>query len=218
MKDNGMVAEDKVNEWKKILRMVKRMNGFVDPFCVGSGVCMILGTPRPTMVKSIGKVSATMGVDQILYVKSERVDKSYFQSKTLSPEQMKKDFIHGAEQGVIRQIPSVELYPNDTLQYFIENKWTAWEEKYREERPVVKLIAEPKVADNLIRATFDALKEQKRKEISPMFVLAIGPEGGWIPSEVEMFKKVTMFASFLFFSFLQWFRRDFFLSIWEIEY
>jgi 16S rRNA U1498 N3-methylase RsmE len=34
-----------------------------------AGVCLLLGTPRPTMIKSICVVSATMGVDHILLVK-----------------------------------------------------------------------------------------------------------------------------------------------------
>ncbi len=36
-----------------------------------AGVCLLLGTPRPTMIKSICVVSATMGVDHILMVKVE---------------------------------------------------------------------------------------------------------------------------------------------------
>jgi hypothetical protein len=36
------------------------------------GVALLIGTPRPNMIKSISVVSATMGVDQMLFIRSER--------------------------------------------------------------------------------------------------------------------------------------------------
>jgi RsmE family RNA methyltransferase len=73
-----------------------------------AGVCLLLGTPRPTMIKSICVVSATMGVDHIVMVRSERVDKAYFGSKMMRAEEMKRNLVHGAEQGVVRQVRMIQ--------------------------------------------------------------------------------------------------------------
>lgn len=148
----------------------------------------MIGTPRPNMIKSISVVSATMGVDQLLWIRSERVDKSYFQSKMLSDVELRKNLIHGAEQGVIRQIPQVACFPNLALDAFLQEEFPKWQAKFEAEHPecrVVKLIAEPKVEDNLIGAI---CADGGAGGAVPFVVLAIGPEGGWIPPEVELLK------------------------------
>ncbi len=156
---------------------------------IGSAdVCLLLGTPRPSMVKSVSTVAATMGVNNLVFVRSERVDKSYFQSKMLSPDEMKKNMLHGAEQGVLRRLPVAELHPNASLQDFLAATWPQVEQRLREAHPdrsVVKLIAEPRVPNNLLAAT---CQELNGRAASPLFVIAIGPEGGWVPPEVEMFR------------------------------
>ena len=152
-----------------------------------AGVCLLLGTPRPNMIKSICVVGATMGVDQMLFVRSERVDKSYFQSKMLEDAAVKKNLIHGAEQGVIRRLPKVATFPNPNLEAFLRDIFPAWEQRFKEEHPeatLVKLIAEPRVEDNLMAA----LSRESNFAKSTYVVLAIGPEGGWVPPEVEMLR------------------------------
>lgn len=81
-----------------------------------AGVCLLLGTPRPKMVQSICVVAATMGVDHIVMVRSERVDKSYFGSRQMRAEEMKKNLIHGAEQGVVRRLPLVTPYQEPAIE------------------------------------------------------------------------------------------------------
>ncbi len=155
---------------------------------VGSaGVCLLLGTPRPSMTKSISVVSATMGVDQLVFVRSERVDKSYFQSKTMGGAEMKKNLVHGAEQGVLRRLPEVSCFPNYSLEAFMRDAWPSVEEKLRAAHPnkhIVKLIAEPRVRANLLRATCEELATAS-DPMEPFFVLAIGPEGGWVTNKIS---------------------------------
>merc|ERR1711916_289788 len=152
-----------------------------------NSVCLLLGTPRPNMIKSISVVSATMGVDELLFIRSERVDKSYFQSKMLADEAMKKNLIHGAEQGVIRRLPRYEKHPHQTLEAFLTDSFPAWEQRVAAAHPeqtIVKLIAEPKVPMNIVEAICSAGAASP-----PYVVLAIGPEGGWIPPEVELLEQ-----------------------------
>ncbi len=157
---------------------------------VGSAdVCLVLGTPRPSMVKSVSTVAATMGVNALVFVRSERVDKSYFQSKMLSPAELKKNMLHGAEQGVLRRLPQVELFGELSLEAFLRDAWPAVEGRLRAAHPaktLVKLMAEPRVPANLLRATCEQLA--RAAEEAPFFAIAIGPEGGWIPAEVELFR------------------------------
>lgn len=153
-----------------------------NPLVGSAGVCLLLGTPRPSMTKSISTVSATMGVDQIVFVKSERVDKSYFQSKTMGGPEMKKNLIHGAEQGVLRRLPETCCFPNHSLEAFLKDAWPEVEAKLKKQHPqrhIVKLIAEPRVPSNILRATCEELASVPGAE-EPFFVIAIGPEGGWV--------------------------------------
>ena len=182
------------------------------PLLGSAGVCLVLGTPRPSMTKSISTVSATMGVDQMVFVKSERVDKSYFQSKTMGGPEMKKNLIHGAEQGVLRRLPETCCFPHHSLEEFLRDAWPEIEGKLKaahSSRHIVKLIAEPKVPSNILRATCEELANAVGDAVEPFFVLAIGPEGGWVrrrrrstrfvlsfyslpkkvPPEVELFQK-----------------------------
>lgn len=156
-----------------------------NPLVGSAGVCLLLGTPRPSMTKSISTVSATMGVDQIVFVKSERVDKSYFQSKTMGGPEMKKNLIHGAEQGVLRRLPETCCFPNHSLEAFLKDAWPEVEAKLKKQHPqrhIVKLIAEPRVPSNILRATCEELASVPGAE-EPFFVIAIGPEGGWVKNE-----------------------------------
>ncbi len=71
----------------------------------------------------------------------------------------------------------------------LRDVWPGWEERLRAENPhsvLVKLIAEPRYPHNLVEAT--ALALQGQPDARPLFVLAVGPEGGWVAPEVEMFK------------------------------
>lgn len=175
-----------------------------------AGVCILLGTPRPSMIKSISVVTATMGVDHILCVRSERVDKSYLGSKMLRPDELRKNLIHGAEQGVLRQLPVVTAFPDPSLEVLLRDIWPKWEQRLCQENPtrtLVKLIAEPRMEHNLIQATSLVMRggaiggviglennnnnnndNSETASFKPMFVLAVGPEGGWVAAEVEMFK------------------------------
>lgn len=167
-----------------------------------AGVCILLGTPRPSMIKSISVVTATMGVDHILCVRSERVDKSYLMSKMLRPDELRKNLIHGAEQGVVRQLPVVTAFPDPSLEVLLRDIWPKWEQRLCQEHPtrtLVKLIAEPRMEHNLIQATSMFMRagaiglennnnNNETAAFKPMFVLAVGPEGGWVAAEVEIFK------------------------------
>lgn len=160
-----------------------------NPLVGSAGVCLLLGTPRPSMTKSISTVSATMGVDQLLFVKSERVDKSYFQSKTMGGPEMKKNLVHGAEQGVLRRLPETACFPNHSLEAFLRDAWPEVEAKLRASQPtrhLIKLIAEPRVPANLLRAACEELAAAAPEEAAePFFVIAIGPEGGWVRKMLE---------------------------------
>lgn len=74
----------------------------------------------------------------------------------------------------------------------LRDVWPQWEQRLHEQFPnsvLVKLIAEPRMPQNLIEATAEALREAAAVQgKEPFFVLAIGPEGGWVPPEVELFK------------------------------
>jgi 16S rRNA (uracil1498-N3)-methyltransferase len=126
---------------------------------------MILALPRPKMLRRVLQTIATMGVKKLYIVNSYRVEKSFWQSPLLTAEKVREQLILGLEQGCDTVLPEVHLYQR--FKPFVED-----------ELPAIcadktAIVAHPKT---------DQVCPINLKEES---VLAIGPEGGFIPYEVE---------------------------------
>lgn len=127
---------------------------------------LILAMPRPKMLRRSLQTIAAMGVKQIYLINSFRVEKSFWQSPFLKPEAIEEDFILGLEQSRDTQLP--ELHIRKRFKPFVEDELPAIIKDSR------NLLAHP-LTD--IRCPID---------IQQPTTLAIGPEGGFIPYEVEM--------------------------------
>lgn len=130
---------------------------------------LVLGLPRPKMLKRTLQTIATMGVKTLYLINSYRVEKSYWQSPFLSPEAIQLELLLGLEQGVDTHLPAVHVRPR--FKPFVED-----------ELPTLKagklaLLAHP--------------GEQAAPcptQVAQETLLAIGPEGGFIPYEVDKLK------------------------------
>ncbi|MEH6628369.1 MAG: 16S rRNA (uracil(1498)-N(3))-methyltransferase [Motiliproteus sp.] len=126
---------------------------------------LLMGLPRPKMLKRIFQTCATMGVRELILINSYRVEKSYWQTPFLQTDKIREHLILGLEQGVDTQLPKVSLqkrfkpFVEDLLPALCDNKRT--------------LVAHPYQASPCPPAE---LRET---------VLAIGPEGGFIPYEID---------------------------------
>ncbi len=126
---------------------------------------LLLALPRPKMLKRVLQAVTSLGVKQIYLLNSYRVEKSFWNSPLLHPEKLQEQFLLGLEQTVDTVLP--EVYLRKLFKPFVEDELPA----------IIKgttaLVAHP-VADAVFPAS-----------VAGPATLAIGPEGGFIPYEIE---------------------------------
>lgn len=130
-----------------------------------AGVCLLLAIPRPKALKRVVSAVASLGVDRLALVGAARVEKSYFDSKVLAPDFLGGMVDLGLEQARDTVGPQLELHAR--LDTFIEARLDAWA------GDATRLLAHP------TPSTGAALPN------GPV-VVAIGPDGGWVPREVAL--------------------------------
>ncbi len=134
------------------------------------GVDLLLALPRPKMLRRVLAASASMGVKRIVLVNAARVEKSYFDTPHLRPEKVLEQLRLGLEQGRDTVLP--EVLVRARFRPFVEDElpelWHAAE----------RLIAHPGV--ERFPEACDVGDASRRA------VVAIGPEGGWVPFELGL--------------------------------
>lgn len=132
-------------------------------------VTLILALPRPKMLKRTLQTIATMGVKQLYLLNSYRVEKSYWQTPFLSPDAIEEELLLGLEQGVDTCLPAVHL--RQRFKPFVEDELPALMQDKQ------ALLAHP--GQDAIACPRGTGHET---------IVAIGPEGGFIPYEVTKLK------------------------------
>ena len=144
-------------------------------FEVESPIDIICALPRPQTLKKVLHSAAAMGVRNIYFIRSNRVEKSYFDSPLLAENKYRKYLIEGLSQGKCTAIPKVSFH--DRFKPFFQDALpTIITTETR------KLLFDLEADRNLLQA-----------EIKPdqPVILALGPEGGWVPFEVELMKDLA---------------------------
>lgn len=128
---------------------------------------VVLAMPRPKALKRVVQALASFGVDRVVLINAARVEKSYFDSKVLAPAFLRELCDLGLEQGKDTVAPHIEL--RRSFKVFIEDELAVWAGGAQ------RLVLHPGLtAANPTRAG--------------RVVLAIGPDGGWVPYEVDMLR------------------------------
>lgn len=131
-------------------------------------VHLILALPRPKVLRRIIMDAVTVGVERISLIHSYRVDKSYWQTPFL---QQLDDYVTlGLEQAGDTIAPEIQLYKR--FKPFVEDVLPTW---INAERPAY--VAHPYAEQHMPYA------------IQHGCSLIIGPEGGFIPYEIDLLKK-----------------------------
>lgn len=126
---------------------------------------LLLALPRPKMLRRVLQTVATMGVPRLVLLNSYRVEKSFWQTPFLEPAAIREQLILGLEQGRDTVLPEVVI--EKRFKPFVEDRLPALAAGTR------ALIGHPGPWPDCPRA------------VEGPVTLAIGPEGGWIPYEVE---------------------------------
>ena len=135
-----------------------------------SGVSLVLAIPRPKALKRIIPAVASLGVERVVLINAARVEKSYFDSQALAPACLDGLIDLGLEQARDTRPPVIEI--RDRFRPFVEDELDAWA------GASVRLLPHPPAQALLPRV-----------DAGRSVVLAIGPEGGWVPFEVDLLER-----------------------------
>lgn len=126
---------------------------------------LILALPRPRMLARSLQHISTLGVKRVILLHTKRVEKSYWMSPELKPEKIRENLILGLEQAKDTLLPEVIL--ETQFKPFVEDR-----------------------LPEIVSGTYGLLAHPGSPTPCPRGLeeettLAIGPEGGFIPYEVE---------------------------------
>jgi RsmE family RNA methyltransferase len=133
---------------------------------------LLLALPRPKMLRRILQTISAMGVPRVVLLNSYRVEKSFWQTPFLEPAALREQLILGLEQARDTVLP--EIIIEKRFKPFVEDRLPALA------AGSLGLIGHPGAYPACPRAVEQAV------------TLAIGPEGGWIPYEVEMLQQAGL--------------------------
>ena len=134
---------------------------------------LICALPRPQTLKKVLLTCGMMAVRKLYLIRANRVEKSYYHSPLLEPENYTPFLIEGLSQGKHTRLPDVTIHQR--FKPFFEETLPALE--IDEKSEALRVFPDPRS-----EKTIDRFYDGGASRI----LLAIGPEGGWVPFETEM--------------------------------
>jgi len=131
---------------------------------------LILALPRPKMLRRTLQTIAAMGIKTLYLVNSSRVEKSFWQTPMLRPEALQEQLVLGLEQARDTIMP--KIYLRKLFKPFVEDELGRIIAGSR------ALVAHPAT---VVPCPIDC---------QTAVTLAVGPEGGFIPYEVEKLNEI----------------------------
>ena len=136
---------------------------------------LLLAMPRPKVLKRLWAQFAALGVGRLFITHAEKVER-YFDTHILDPDFYNARLIEGLQQARDTRLPEITIVKK--LKPFLE----------KETFPNIgkKILADPSGRQNI----FQGLEEvdEKFPRSGNRVLVAVGPEGGWVPYELELFK------------------------------
>jgi len=133
---------------------------------------LLLALPRPKVMKRLWAPLASLGLGRIIITNAARVERNYFDTHWLDPIRYVPLLIEGLQQAGATRLPDVTLT--------------------RRFRPLIEddLDALAPASKRVVAHPHDAAPpaEAFAVEADQRLLLAIGPEGGWVPFELELLK------------------------------
>ena len=160
---NGLMGEGKVVALDQ--QQAELQVSLTQPPPAKLPLTLLLAMPRPKMFRRILQHCATLGVAEIILLNSYRVEKSFWQTPFLQPEVIRENLLLGLEQARDTVLPTVRI--EKRFKPFVEDQLPALV------AGTTGLVAHP--------GDFPACP----RALAGPVTLAIGPEGGWIPYEVD---------------------------------
>lgn len=135
-------------------------------------ITLLLALPRPKMLKRVLQTVSAMGVPRLILLNSYRVEKSFWQTPFLQPEAIREQLLLGLEQARDTVLPEVTI--EKRFKPFVEDRLPA--------------LAQGSLGLTGHPGDYPPCPRHLTEQVT----LAIGPEGGWIPYEVELLQKAGL--------------------------
>ena len=126
---------------------------------------LIVALPRPKMLKRLLIDATSLGIKRIVLINSWKVDKSYWQTPELKADVLEEKMRLGLEQARDTSLPSLTFAKR--FKPFVEDELESWAGDSQ------RILAHP--------GDYPAMPNNLTSPVT----LAVGPEGGWTPYEVE---------------------------------
>lgn len=130
---------------------------------------LLLALPRPKVLHRALASAASLGVARIVLLNAWKVEKAYWKSPKLEPEALRQALVLGLEQARDTVLP--ELRTARLFRPFMEDELPGW------------------TAGSLCLVGHPGAPEPCPRALEGPSCLAIGPEGGWIPAELESLRE-----------------------------
>lgn len=133
---------------------------------------LLLAVPRPKVLKRLWAPLASLGVRSILLTNAAKVERNYFDTHWLEPAHYRPLLLEGLQQAGLTHLPAVSVF--------------------RRFRPLVEDSLHTLSPDS-VRLLAHPGDHPRLRDLSlptgPRVLLAIGPEGGWDPYELQLLKE-----------------------------
>lgn len=136
-----------------------------------SGLSLLLALPRPKVLKRLWAPLASLGLNKIIITNAGKVERNYFDTHWLSPENYTPLLVEGLVQAGDTLLPEVIVrrrfkpFVEDELDLLLPNS--------------TRILAHPRT-----NKRFRDVKTEKEE-----LLLAVGPEGGWSDFELQLLEK-----------------------------
>ena len=135
-----------------------------------ANVDLVLAMPRPKQLKRVLAAAASLGINRIVLLNAAKVEKSYFDSKVLDPSFLDHLLRLGLEQA--RDTIPPQLLVRERFKPFVEDELDSFC------GPCPRWLAHG-----------PSEQELPRRAKGERVALAVGPDGGWTPFELELLQK-----------------------------
>lgn len=134
-------------------------------------VDLLLAMPRPKVMNRLWPVLASLGVGRILISNAWKTERNYFDTHVLESEHIREALIEGLQQARDTRLPQVSVHKQ--FKKLVEDKLDGFGPY------AARLVAHPGEGA-FPSEKLAALPREAR------VLLAVGPEGGWTPFELEL--------------------------------
>jgi RsmE family RNA methyltransferase len=132
-------------------------------------VSLLLALPRPKVLKRLWAPLASLGVDRLVLVNAAKVEPNYFATHWIEPAAFRPLLLEGLQQAGDTRLPQVRVARR--FRPFVEDELDALF------AGAARLVADPSGPERLSGVALPA---------GASVLLAVGPEGGWTPFELDL--------------------------------